>query len=105
MDVGSVGIKQNVAADRQIDCEVLDNEELDEVYRQRVATVEMVFESRMDYDTRTDDQPVYVGRAYAGTATSADTWTVRKMTYDTKKRVTRIQVQFDIAWDDRTVGW
>lgn len=62
-------------------------------------------ENRLDYDTRTDANPVYVGDAAPGAATSALAWTVLKLHYDSDNRLTRKQVQVDIAWDNRTAGW
>lgn len=62
-------------------------------------------ETRFDYDTRTDGNPVYVGKNANGTATSASTWTVQKFTYDSSNRCTRIQVLTGI-WDNRaTLAW
>lgn len=66
-------------------------------------------EKRLDYDTRTDDNPVYIGFAeyvfISATetitpTTNTDTWIVQKLTYDASDRVTRIQVARG-AWDDR----
>lgn len=65
-------------------------------------------EKRLDYDTREDDQPVYVGFAETdyndtdGTIAplTTDTWVIQKFTYDGSNRVTRIQVARG-AWDDR----
>lgn len=62
------------------------------------------FESRLDYDGRTDMQPVYIGRADNGTATSSGSWTVEKVTY-VSDRPTRKQV-LSGAWDDRaSLSW
>ncbi len=66
-------------------------------------------EKRLDYDTRTDDNPVYIGFAeYIFTSetaaitpsTATETWLVQKLTYDSSNRVTRIQAARG-AWDDR----
>lgn len=66
-------------------------------------------EKRLDYDVRTDDNPVYVAFAeYKFTddtttitpTTNTDTWIIQKFTYDGSDRVTRIQVTRG-AWDDR----
>lgn len=63
------------------------------------------FESRLDYAGRTDDQPVYVGRASSGTATSSGVWVVEKVTYDGSDRPTRKQVLTG-AWDNRaSLSW
>lgn len=62
-------------------------------------------ETRLDYVLRTDDQPVYVGRAVAGTSAAASDWTIELVEYDGNDRPTRKQVLTG-AWDDRaTLGW
>ncbi len=58
------------------------------------------FESRLDYAARTDDQPVYVGRALQGTATSAGGWVIEKLTYDASNRAVRKEVATGV-WDNR----
>lgn len=50
--------------------------------------------------------PVYIGRAAAGTATSAAAWQVQKLTYDVDGNVTAIQFaggtnDYNQVWDDR----
>jgi hypothetical protein len=63
------------------------------------------FESRLDYDERTDANPVYVGKNTNGAATSAGTWVIQKLTYDGSNRLTRAQVLTGV-WDNRaTLGW
>lgn len=59
------------------------------------------YETRLDYSTRLDDQPIYVGRAPANTATTATTWTIEKLTYDANGRPTRTQVFSAASWDNR----
>lgn len=62
-------------------------------------------EVRLDYDVRTDSNPVYIGRALPGTGTSSATWTIKRFTYDASARATRIQVLVG-AWDSRAgLGW
>lgn len=58
------------------------------------------FETRLDYDVRTDSNPVYLGRALDGTSVT-ETWTIQKFTYDGSDRVTQIQVT-EGRWDART---
>lgn len=63
------------------------------------------FETRLDYDVRTDGNPVYVGKQAQGTATSASTWIIQKLTYDASARLTRTQVLTG-SWDNRaSLGW
>lgn len=57
-------------------------------------------EVRLDFTGRLDSNPVYVGRAVQGTATTAD-WAIQKLDYDANSRLIRVQVQ-EGAWDDRT---
>lgn len=59
------------------------------------------WEKRFDYDSRSDGQPVYIGYANPGTATTAITWLIHKVTYDGNDYPTRIQVA-TAAWDSRT---
>lgn len=55
---------------------------------------------QIDYDVRTDSNPVYVGYALRGTATSADAWTIQYLTYDGSDRVTSIETAYG-SWDNR----
>lgn len=62
-------------------------------------------EKMLDYDARTDNQPVYVGFAESSIKTgapsaSAGAWIIQKFTYDGSDRVTRIQVGRG-TWDGR----
>jgi len=58
-------------------------------------------QKRLDYDVRTDSNPVYVGFNFPGAATSATNWALQKLTYDGSARVTLVQVATD-SWDNRT---
>jgi len=55
---------------------------------------------RGDYTGRTDGQPVYIGYAIRGLASSADGWLIQKFTYDVSGFMTLHQISYDI-WDDR----
>lgn len=57
-------------------------------------------QKRLDYDVRTDDNPVYVGFNHRGAVTSDTNWTLQKITYDASNRVTVVQVSSG-SWDDR----
>lgn len=65
-------------------------------------------EKRLDYDTREDENPVYIAFAeYVFTSETAaitpaesDTWIIQKLTYDSDSRLTRIQVARG-SWTDR----
>lgn len=58
----------------------------------------------LDYDSGTN--PIYIGVTTAGTATSASTWQIRKLTFDANDNVTSIKyadgvTTFTKEWDDR----
>lgn len=63
------------------------------------------FATRLDYDVRTDGNPVYVGKAPQGTLTSAVAWTVQRLTYDASARLILVEVRSGVVWDNRAVGW
>jgi hypothetical protein len=78
-----------------------DNKEHDTLFlAKRVTEVGNDSQTYMDYDVRTDDQPVYVGTAGRGIATSSDGWLIKKFTYDSSNRPTIIQNGVG-AWDNR----
>jgi hypothetical protein len=54
----------------------------------------------LDYLTRPDYQPVYLGTAAPGTATTTPTWLVRFLSYDGSGRVTSI-LNARGAWANR----
>lgn len=49
------------------------------------------FQKLIDYDVRTDDNPIYIGYGVRGLATSTDGWLINKITYDVSNRPTSIQ--------------
>jgi pyridoxal biosynthesis lyase PdxS len=78
-----------------------DNKEHDSLFvAKRVTEVGNDSQTLMDYVARTDTQPVYVGSAARGVASSADGWLVKKITYDGSDRPTVIQNAVG-AWDSR----
>lgn len=59
----------------------------------------------VDYSSGT--LPIYIGRAVAGTTTSAAKWSIRKVTYDANSNVTVIKfaagsTTYTAVWDSRT---
>jgi len=63
------------------------------------------YQQILDYQGGT--QPIYIGWATPGVATSRDAWKIRKLTYDGNGNVTQIQyasgdVGFTQIWDNRT---
>ena len=62
-------------------------------------------EARLDYSTRLDGNPVYIGKHLNGTSTNSTSWTVQKLSYDTLNRLTRAQV-LSGSWANRaSLGW
>lgn len=55
----------------------------------------------LDYQSRTDYQPVYLATAAPGTPTTAPNWAVRLLTYDGSARLTSI-LNASGAWSNRT---
>lgn len=60
-------------------------------------------QKRLDYDVRTDDNPVYVGFNVREKGTSDERWIIQKLTYDGSDRVTLIQIAID-SWDNRSTA-
>lgn len=61
-------------------------------------------EVRLDYASRSDTNPVYVGRAIQGTPPTSP-WSVQRLEYDANSRLTRVQV-LPGPWDNRaTLTW
>lgn len=59
------------------------------------------YQMRLDYDGRTDGQPVYVCYSKAGTATSSTDWICNKFTYDGSDQVTVKQTAENVSYDNR----
>lgn len=64
------------------------------------------YQQVFDYDVRTDLQPVYIGWATPGAATSEAKWRIRKLAYNSDGSVSTIKfmngsVQFNQIWDNR----
>ena len=63
------------------------------------------YEIRLDYAGRTDGQPVYLGRAANGSASSLGAWNIEFLTYDVDGNIVRKQVLTG-AWDNRAaLAW
>lgn len=54
----------------------------------------------VDYASRTDGQPVYVGYNVRGAANSATTWVIQQVTYNADGNVTQKRIAID-SWDNR----
>ncbi len=66
------------------------------------------YQQILDYDGRTDSQPVYIGWADPGKLTSSRVWRIFKIAYDGSDRPTSIKFagaspDFNKTWDSRTV--
>ncbi|HEX9504145.1 MAG TPA: hypothetical protein VF974_07590 [Patescibacteria group bacterium] len=58
-------------------------------------------QKRLDYGSRTDANPIYVGYNIMGATTSNTNWLLQALTYDSSNRVILVQIATD-AWDNRT---
>lgn len=54
----------------------------------------------LDYDVRTDGQPVYQGFADTGVATSTPEWLIYKFSFNGSNQVTNRDVAYG-SWDNR----
>jgi len=70
------------------------------IYAKRVTKVPLNMRAKYDYGSRTDGQPVYVGYAARGLATSSTGWLLFKYTYNASGWVTDKDVAYD-SWDNR----
>lgn len=61
------------------------------------------FITLIDYVSGTN--PIYVGEAFPGSATSAPAWRIKKLTYDTNSNVTAVLYasggSYTAIWDNR----
>jgi hypothetical protein len=68
----------------------------------------VTWESLFDYGTRTDNRPIYLGRAPMGTQQSDPRWLIHRFDWEDlasgTSRITRIRSRVD-AWTNRTTGW
>lgn len=63
-------------------------------------------DKRLDYDTRTDGNPVYVGEAASQADEAVAVWTIQKLAYDSSARLTFRQVRQNVKWSERTtLNW
>lgn len=99
---GKVGKRQQIAA---VGMGMREDFPLPQAQLDALATT-TDFEQRLDYVARTDGNPVYVGKADPGSATTLPLWDIQKLTYDSSARLTRVQFLAARIWDDRsTLGW
>lgn len=102
--MATVGIRQAITPDRLVDNETAVTPD-GTVYRQRVAVAPALERVLLDYATRTDGSPVYVGKNRQAAATTDNTWVIQRFTYDSSSRPTDVQVLTGV-WNDRaTLSW
>jgi hypothetical protein len=71
------------------------------LHAKRVTDSGSASDVRLDYDVRTDDNPVYVGIGYAGQSITSTGWLIYKLTWDGSSRLTLKQSTTGI-WNNRT---
>lgn len=62
-------------------------------------------EVRYDIPNDLTNGNIYIGVSEDDTATSATSWTIVRYYFDANKKPNRSRIRFDVAWDDRTIGW
>lgn len=96
-----MGIGNNLSFSGETSPSVLENRVFDQDnIAWRMTQVPSNLMERFDYDTRTDGQPVYIGFAAYGTATTADTWLIYKLTYNVSDHITAKDIAYG-SWDGR----
>jgi hypothetical protein len=84
--------------------EISDWEHQPLVAAKRTASVISDDQVLMDYAGRTDSQPVYIGVAAKGVATSEDKWFVVRLEYDGSNRMTvKKSSPARSIWDNRAI--
>ena len=66
---------------------------------QKVFTIAGNYQTRIHYEA--GDDPIYVGIALRGIATTDEKWFIQKLTWSSSKP-TLIQSAIDVDWDNRT---
>jgi len=66
------------------------------------------FAIQLDPAGRSDDQPVYIGFATAGTAKSASGWRILELIYDASSNISQVlyasgTASYDKIWNNRTI--
>ena len=70
----------------------------------RIMEVPSNWKKRLDYDVRTDDNPVYVGFAPWGMDEgNVEGWLLYKMTYDGSDRITEVDIAYD-SWTNHATA-
>jgi hypothetical protein len=70
------------------------------------SSIDALFEKEVRVENDGSGNPIYIGYAKGGSATSASVWLIKKFTYDGNSAVTRSQIAnnnltFSHIWDDR----
>jgi len=70
------------------------------LYAKRMTEIPSDLQQRLDYVSRTDGQPIYIGFGPRSLASSTNGWLIHKFTYDGSNFLTLRQTAFD-TWDNR----
>lgn len=70
-----------------------------DLFARRYTEIPSNMQMRCDYVGRTDGQPIYIGWAPRGLATSINGWLIHKYTYDVDNQATLRQIAYD-KWDN-----
>jgi len=78
-----------------------------DVHEQIIHNLPDLLTKKIEYDA--SNNPVFVGEAIPGSATSDSTWRIKKITYDVNNNPTDVQwadsnTNFDKSWDHRSDG-
>ena len=75
------------------------------LYAMRICEIPSNMQFRADYDSKTDQQPKYVGNAPKGLAEGTNGWLLKEFTYDanTPRQCTKILVAYG-NWTGRTTA-
>lgn len=98
----TLGTGRNISGAVKPDAISVDSYEPD-LFAKRYTEIPTNMQMRCDYTTRTDGQPVYLGYAPKGLASSSTGWLIQKYTYDVSDRATLRQSAYT-SWDLRADG-
>ena len=99
MNIGDTFVPEGAIKPSAIEADCYESK----VSAHRYTEIPSNLQMRADYDTRTDEQPVYLGFGPKGLAVGTTGWLLQKFTYDGSNRVTLRQIAYD-KWDNRTTA-
>lgn len=74
-----------------------------DLYAKRITEIPSNMQKRLNYGSRTDSNPVYVGFAPRGLAEGDDGWLLYYLQYDTSNRLTSLTVAYG-DWTNRATA-